>query len=181
MLARKSSSPIIGNGQKKNGNYMMDITIRDAIPDDSAQVLTLIKGLARYERAEDEVVATVDDIEGALFGENARTRALIAELDRNSVGFALFFYNFSTWTGKYGIYLEDLFVEPEFRGYGIGQALMKHLARIAVDEDCARFEWSVLDWNEPSIRFYEALGAEAQSEWIGYRLSGDALKKLTTD
>lgn len=157
---------------------MATITIRDARIEDAAQILAFIKGLAAYEKAPHEVIATVADIERALFGDNARVRAVIGELDQVPAGFALFFYNYSTWTGKYGIYLEDLFVLPEHRGAGLGKALLKHLAQIAVAEDCSRFEWSVLDWNEPAIGFYESLGAEAQSEWIGYRLSGEALARL---
>lgn len=157
---------------------MTGITIRDARIEDADLILAFIKGLARYEKAEHEVVATAADIRRAIFGEDARVRAVIGEVDGNAAGFALFFYNFSTWTGKYGIYLEDLFVEPEHRGAGLGKALLTHLARLAVDEGCTRFEWSVLDWNRPAIDFYEALGAEAQSEWIGYRLSGRALQAL---
>jgi len=160
---------------------MATINIRDARIEDAAQILAFIKGLAAYEKAPHEVIATVADIERALFGESARVRAVIGEVDQAPAGFALFFYNFSTWTGKYGIYLEDLFVLPEHRGAGLGKALLRHLAQIAVAEDCSRFEWSVLDWNEPAIGFYESLGAEAQSEWIGYRLSGEALAALAAD
>jgi GNAT superfamily N-acetyltransferase len=157
---------------------MATISIRDARIEDAAQILAFIKGLAAYEKAPHEVIATVADIERALFGDNARVRAVIGELGRAPAGFALFFYNYSTWTGKYGIYLEDLFVLPEHRGAGLGKALLRHLAQIAVAEDCSRFEWSVLDWNDPAIGFYESLGAKAQSEWIGYRLSGEALARL---
>ncbi len=154
------------------------IEIREAVPTDVDVILAFIRGLARYEKAEDEVVATTDDLADALFGQTAKTRCLIAESDGTAVGFALFFYNFSTWTGRYGIYLEDLFVDEEHRGTGAGFALMERLAQIAVSEGCTRFEWSVLDWNKPSIDFYESLGAEAQSEWIGYRMSGNALRQL---
>ena len=152
------------------------ITIRPAQPGDVTLILDLIKGLAEYERAPEQAKATAQDIEQALFQTNPRARALICSVDGQPAGFALYFYNFSTWTGKSGIYLEDLFVEPAYRGRGAGKALLRTLARIAVAEDCTRFEWSVLDWNEPAIRFYEAFGAEPQSEWIGYRLSGDALQ-----
>lgn len=155
-------------------------TVREATPDDLPDILEFIRGLARYEHAEDEVVATVDDLHAALFGENAKARCLIAELDTHSVGCAVFFYNFSTWTGQYGIYLEDLFVEEAHRGTGAGLALMRALAKIAVDEGCTRFEWSVLDWNQPSINFYERLGARAQPEWIGYRMAGDVLARLAS-
>ena len=154
------------------------MTVRAARPGDVRAILRFIRGLARYEKAESEVVATIDDLSEALFGENARTRCLIAEDDGQAVGFALFFYTFSTWTGRYGIHLEDLFVEETHRGSGVGFALMERLAQIAVQEGCARFEWNVLDWNTPSIDFYEALGAEPLSEWIGYRLSGHALERL---
>lgn len=160
----------------------MSITVRQAVPDDIEAILDFIRGLARYEKAEDEVVATTADLHAALFGPAAKTRCLLAERSGEEgaepVGFALFFYNFSTWTGKYGIYLEDLFVDAGHRGTGAGFALMERLAQIAIEEDCARFEWSVLDWNTPSIQFYDSLGAEPQSEWIGYRLSGDALRRL---
>ena len=159
----------------------MSIEVRDAGPDDTETILEFIRGLARYEHAEDEVVATPTDIKKALFGENAKARCLIAESEEQPVGFALFFYSFSTWTGKYGIYLEDLFVNEESRGKGAGMALMKRLAAIAVSEDCTRFDWSVLDWNQPSIDFYEWLGADPQSEWIAYRLSGNALHRLAGD
>jgi GNAT superfamily N-acetyltransferase len=152
------------------------ITIRPAQPGDVTLILELIKGLAEYERAPEQAKATAQDIEKALFQPNPGAHALICSVDGQPAGFALYFYNFSTWTGKSGIYLEDLFIEPAYRGRGAGKALLKTLARIAVAEDCTRFEWSVLDWNEPAIRFYEAFGAEPQSEWIGYRLSGDALR-----
>ena len=152
------------------------LDIRPAQPDDVTLILDLIKGLAEYERAPEQAKATAQDIEKALFQPNPRAKALICSVDGQPAGFALYFYNFSTWTGKSGIYLEDLFVEPAYRGRGAGKALLRALARIAIAEDCTRFEWSVLDWNEPAIRFYEAFGAEPQSEWIGYRLSGDALR-----
>ena len=152
------------------------LNIRPAQPDDVTLILDLIKGLAEYERAPEQAKATAQDIEKALFQPNPRAKALICSVDGQPAGFALYFYNFSTWTGKSGIYLEDLFIEPAYRGRGAGKALLRTLARIAIAEDCTRFEWSVLDWNEPAIRFYEAFGAEPQSEWIGYRLSGDALR-----
>jgi GNAT superfamily N-acetyltransferase len=152
------------------------LDIRPAQPDDVALILDLIRGLAEYEKAPEQAKATAQDIKKALFQPNPGAHALICSVDGQPAGFALYFYNFSTWTGKSGIYLEDLFIEPAYRGRGAGKALLKTLARIAVAEDCTRFEWSVLDWNEPAIRFYEAFGAEPQSEWIGYRLSGDALR-----
>ena len=128
-----------------------------------------------YEKAPAEVIATEDLLRNALFGDAARAFPLICELDGEPVGFAIYFYNFSTWLGKYGIFLEDLYITPDYRGHGAGKALLKYLARLAVKEDCGRFEWNVLDWNTPAIRFYEACGAVAMSEWVGYRLSGEAL------
>tara|TARA_B100000519_G_scaffold71972_1_gene61977 strand:- start:1102 stop:1641 length:540 start_codon:yes stop_codon:yes gene_type:complete len=160
------------------GERLVSINIRPADPGDVDAILAFIRGLARYEHAEKEVVATTADLDAALFGANAKVHCLIAETGNTSVGCAIYFYNFSTWIGKYGIYLEDLFVEEAHRGAGAGLALMQALATIAIDEGCTRFEWSVLDWNQPSIDFYERLGAEAQSEWIGYRMSGDVLAQL---
>ena len=160
-------------------SYTSDgITIRPAQPGDVTLILDLIKGLAEYERAPEQAKATAQDIEQALFQTNPRARALICSVDGQPAGFALYFYNFSTWTGKSGIYLEDLFVEPAYRGRGAGKALLRTLARIAVAEDCTRFEWSVLDWNELAINFYKSLGAKPQDEWVGYRLTGQALKEL---
>mgnify|MGYP001205639294 CR=1 FL=1 len=155
-------------------------TVREATPADLPDILGFILGLARYEHAEDEVVTSIDDLDAAIFSGSARVRCLIAQSNGLSVGCAIFFYNFSTWTGKYGIYLEDLFVEEAHRGKGAGLALMRALANIAVEEGCTRFEWSVLDWNQPSIDFYEQLGAQAQSEWIGYRMAGDVLSRLAS-
>ncbi|MEE4660144.1 MAG: GNAT family N-acetyltransferase [Halieaceae bacterium] len=157
------------------------LTIRNATPADTAQILAFVHGLARYEKAEHEVVATEDDLHQALFGDDAVAAALLCETDGEAIGFALYFYNFSTWTGKRGIFLEDLFVDPGHRGKGAGKALLTHLARIAVARNCGRFEWNVLDWNEPSIRFYESLGAKPLSEWVGYRLTGEALHTLAEE
>jgi GNAT superfamily N-acetyltransferase len=117
-------------------------------------------------------------IEASLFAENASARALICERDGQPIGYAVYFFNYSTWLGRNGLYLEDLYVTPEIRGTGAGKALLKHLARIAVAQDCGRFEWSVLDWNEPAIKFYESLGARPQDEWTTYRLTGAALLAL---
>jgi GNAT superfamily N-acetyltransferase len=152
------------------------IEIRQAIAEDSALVLGFITELAIYEKAENEVTATVSDIENSLFGGNSSTEAVICSMDNVPVGFAVYFFNYSTWLGKHGLYLEDLYVSPEFRGSGAGMALLKHLAGIAVSRNCGRFEWSVLDWNEPAIRLYQSMGAKPQNEWVGYRLSGKALK-----
>ena len=146
--------------------------------EDSPVILRLITDLAIYEKAEDAVIATVSDIEQTLFGNESTTAALICELDGQVVGFAVYFFNYSTWLGKRGLYLEDLFVSPEHRGCGAGKALLVHLAKIAVSNQCGRFEWSVLDWNEPAIKFYQALGAEPQNEWVSYRLTGQALIDL---
>lgn len=147
---------------------------------DGEAVFSFIRDLAVYEKLLDDVVATQGDIERALFGANPRVFCDIAEWDGVPAGFALWFYNFSTFRGRHGIYLEDLFVRPAFRGKGLGRALLQHLAKRAVAEDCARVEWSVLDWNEPSIKFYESLGAIAMEEWTVFRLTGDALRKLGT-
>ena len=155
---------------------MKKVLVRQADRGDTARIIELIRGLAEYEKAPEQAVAKVEDIDHALFQAQPRVHALMSEVDGKAVGFALYFFNFSTWTGKSGVYLEDLYVEPEFRGYGAGKALLKEVARIAVAQDCARFEWSVLDWNEPAIRFYEAFGARPQTEWVGYRLTGQALR-----
>ena len=152
--------------------------VRTATKADSELVFSFIRELAEYEKLLDDVVATTGDIERALFGANPRVFCDIAEWDGQPAGFALWFYNFSTFRGRHGIYLEDLFVRPAFRGKGLGKALLQHLAKRAVAEGCARVEWSVLDWNEPSIEFYKSLGAIPLEEWTVFRLTGDALKKL---
>ena len=154
----------------------MSLTIRKATTEDTTLILHFVTELAIYEKAEYEVVATESDIRKTLFGENASAHALICSIDDKPIGFAVYFYNYSTWLGKNGLYLEDLYVSSKHRGSGAGKALLKHLANIAVAENCGRFEWSVLDWNEPAIDFYQSIGAKPQDEWIGYRLSGDALK-----
>jgi len=157
---------------------MPNIEIRPASAGDASLIMRFITDLAIYENAEDAVVATEDDIRNSLFGQGSTTLALICEIDARPAGFAVYFYNYSTWLGKHGLYLEDLFVSPEFRGLGAGKALLKHLAKIAVAKNCGRFEWSVLDWNEPAIKFYQALGAKPQDEWVPYRLTGKALLDL---
>ena len=154
---------------------MQDIVIRPAAAADAELILRFVKELARYEEAEHEVVATVADIEASIFGPDSTVGALVCELDGAPVGFAVWFYNFSTWQGRKGLYLEDLYVSPEHRGAGAGKAMLRYLAQKAVAEGCGRFEWSVLDWNEPAIRFYESIGARPKSEWIMYQLSGRAL------
>lgn len=150
--------------------------IRTATEQDCALILQFVRELADYENALHEVIASEEDLRLALFGPDAKAHGLICDVDNTPAGFAIYFFNFSTWLGKYGLFLEDLYVSPDHRGGGAGKALLKHLAQIAVAKDCGRFEWNVLDWNEPAIKFYESFGAQPQSEWIGYRLSGDALQ-----
>lgn len=154
---------------------MSGIEIRQATIEDSTLILGFVRELAIYEKAEHEVSATVADIENALFRSETTTEAVICSADGRPIGFAVYFFNFSTWLGRHGLYLEDLYVSPEYRGSGAGKALLKHLARFAVSRGCGRFEWTVLDWNEPARRFYESIGAEPQSEWVNYRLAGQAL------
>lgn len=154
------------------------ITIREAIIDDAGLILHFVRELAIYEKAEHEVLADEDAIRRIIFGEDSRVDALICEHQGEPIGFAVYFYNYSTWLGKMGLFLEDLYVSPQHRGLGAGKALLQRLARTAVERDCGRFEWNVLDWNEPSIKFYESLGAEPLHEWVGYRLTGDALSAL---
>ncbi len=153
-------------------------TIRPARPDDSAAIATLIRELAAYERLEHEAQATADDLRRHLFGERPAAEALIAEVDGQAIGFALYFTNFSTFRGRPGLYLEDLFVRPEHRGRGIGRGLLASVARLAVARGCARVEWAVLDWNEPSIGFYRSLGARPMDEWTVFRLADEPLARL---
>jgi GNAT superfamily N-acetyltransferase len=154
------------------------VTLRPASPADIAVLLDLVHALAHYEKAPHEVEMTVPMLHEALFGTQPLARAVLAETDGAVAGFALFFTSFSTWTGRAGLYLEDLFVRPEVRGRGIGRALLRHLAREAVRLGCARLEWSVLDWNRPAIDFYQSLGAVPIDEWTRYRLKGEALAAL---
>ena len=154
------------------------ILLRPATPADIPLILELIRGLAEYERLADAAVATEAGLHEQLFGERPAADVLIAEADGEPAGFALFFHSFSTFLGKRGLYLEDLFVRPAFRGLGLGKHLMAALARIAVQRDCGRFEWSVLDWNEPAIGFYRRIGAVGMDEWTVQRLEGDALHAL---
>ena len=156
----------------------MSIRIRTATKDDVPVVAELIRGLARYEKLEHEVVMTEDLLAAGLFGERPYAEVLLAVDEDRPVGFALFFHNFSTFLGRPGLYLEDLFVVPEDRGSGIGHALLEHLARLAVDRGCGRLEWAVLDWNRDAIAFYERLGARPNSDWTVYRLTGEALTTL---
>jgi len=156
----------------------MTVVIRKAEPADVPVIAGLIRGLARYEKLEDGVSLTEELLAKNLFGPRRYAETLLAEEDGTPVGFALFFHNFSTFLALPGIYLEDLFVVPEQRGRGIGRALLKRLAKIAVERGCGRLEWSVLDWNRDAIGFYERLGAMPNSEWTVYRLAGEALTSL---
>lgn len=156
----------------------MSLSIRPATELDAAVVHVFIRDLAEYEKLLHEVEASQADIAAILFGANPRAFCDIAELDGAPIGFALWFYNLSTFTGRHGIYLEDLYVRPAVRGLGAGKALLAGLARRCVDEGLSRLEWAVLDWNAPSIAFYDSLGATAKTDWITRRLSGEALKKL---
>lgn len=157
----------------------MSYRIRNATAADAATILRFITELAVYEKAGHEVEATVETLADSLFGLKAVTRTVICETETGDpVGFAVWFYNYSTWQARKGLYLEDLYVTPEHRGAGAGRKLLRHLAQVAVAEGCGRFEWSVLDWNEPAIRVYEAIGAEPQREWMRYRLTGDRLKQF---
>ncbi|MDD2051116.1 GNAT family N-acetyltransferase [Pseudomonas putida] len=154
----------------------MPFEIREARPSDAPQILAFITELAEYERARHEVIASVVDIERSLFSEGATAHGLICLREGQPVGFAVFFFSYSTWLGRNGLYLEDLYVTPEQRGTGAGKKLLRHLARIACANDCGRLEWSVLDWNEPAINFYKSIGAQPQDEWVRYRMDGDVLR-----
>ncbi len=156
----------------------MTITIRPASPADVGTILGFVRELAEFERAPDEVISTEAVMHEALFGAHPAAEAIIADTEGVSVGMAVFYHNFSTWTGVRGIWLDDLYVTPDARGSGAGRALLSHLAGIAVDRGCQRFEWWVLDWNERAIEFYRKVGAEAMDEWTTQRLTGDALRKL---
>lgn len=154
------------------------IEIREATADDAPLILQFIRGLAEYEKLAHEAVATEAGLRATLFGERPQAEVILAFDGGEPAGFALFFHNYSTFLGKRGLYLEDLFVNPDARGKGVGRALLVELARIAKARDCGRFEWSVLDWNEPAIKFYKSLGARPLDEWTIFRVTGDALDKL---
>ncbi len=157
-----------------------EFLIRHARREDAALILGFIRELATYEKLAHEVTATKKDIETHLFGTRPAAEAIIAEYQRTPVGFALFFHNFSTFVGRPGLYLEDLYVKPEFRGKGYGRKMLAWLARLAVQRGCGRFEWAVLDWNAPTIRFYQSLGARIMQEWRINRVTGEALTHLAT-
>ena len=158
----------------------MSLTIRRARPEDSAEIFSLVRELAEYEKLSHEVEATEPMIADALFSDNPRLYCEIAEWNGEVAGFAVWFVNFSTFSGRFGIYLEDLFVRPQFRGNGIGKALLADLARTCVDNGWSRLQWSVLDWNAPSIAFYKSLGAVLMDEWTVCRVSGPALDALAS-
>jgi len=152
--------------------------IRSARPEESAIILRLIKDLAEYEKAPDQVEATESDLKATIFSKEPKVFCDVVEVDGEIVGMAIWFLNYSTWQGTHGIYLEDLFIKPEYRGRGYGKALLIHLAKLCEEKGYGRFQWWVLDWNSPAIDFYRSLGAEAMDEWTVYRVSGKALKDL---
>lgn len=156
----------------------MALTIRPATVADVPQILAFVRALATYEREPHAVVATEDDLLRDGFGPNPFYFCLIADLDATPAGFALYFFNYSTWMGRPGLYLEDIFVLPELRGRGVGKALLKRVAAIAVETRCPRMQWEVLDWNTPAIEFYRTMGAEFLDEWRNVRISGDPLRRL---
>ncbi|MGO2333773.1 GNAT family N-acetyltransferase [Providencia sp.] len=148
----------------------MNIEIKPATLENATLILEMIIELADYEKARHEVKATVTDIENSLFGPNSKTEALMCYVDGKPAGYAVFFTSYSTWLGNNGIYLEDLYISPDFRGTGAGKTLLKHIAILACERKCQRLEWSVLDWNQPAIDFYKSIGAEPQDEWVRYRM-----------
>jgi GNAT superfamily N-acetyltransferase len=154
------------------------LTIRPARPDDAALVFDFIRGIADFEKLSHELIATEQDIRAALAGDQPRVEVLLADWDGQPAAFALFFHNFSTFVGRRGLYLEDLYVRPEFRGKGIGKRLLLELVRLAQDRKCGRMEWVALDWNQSAIEFYEQLGARQLKEWVLFRLAGDQIRKL---
>lgn len=158
-----------------------DVHLRDATPDDVPLILRFIRELAEYERMLPEVVASEATLHDSLFGERRSAEVVLAFRGETPVGFAVFFLNFSTFLGRPGLYLEDLYVRPEERSAGIGRRLLAHLARLAVERRCGRMEWSVLDWNSPAIGFYSRLGARAMDEWTVFRLSGESLESLARE
>jgi GNAT superfamily N-acetyltransferase len=158
----------------------MSFQIRDATPSDIDAIYDYIHALAEYEKAPEEAVLSKSDLSQSLFGQSPQVYCLLSVQDEQVTGIAIWHLNYSTWLGKHGIYLEDLFIDPKFRGQGHGKALLVRLAQICVERGLARFSWWVLDWNKPSIDFYESLGAKAMDEWTVFRVSGDALTKLAS-
>lgn len=158
-----------------------DFRLRRASEDDCGLILGFIKELAEYEKLAHEVVASIDILKETLFGEKSYAEVVIGEYQNTAVGYALFFHNFSTFTGRPGIYLEDLYVQPSLRGKGFGKCLLAYLAKLAVERNCTRVEWSVLDWNEPSIQFYRSIGALPMDEWTVQRLHGEALTSFANE
>ena len=157
-----------------------EILIRQALKEDVGLILSFIKELADYEKLSDAVTANEELLSKTLFGEESVTKSLLAFYDNKPAGFAIYFYNFSTFIGKPGLYLEDVYVKPELRGKGIGKQILIYLANIAKEKDCGRFEWSVLDWNEPSIKFYKNLGAKPMDEWTVFRLDKKGIENLAS-
>jgi GNAT superfamily N-acetyltransferase len=161
-----------------NNSLSLDFCLRSPTPDDVPAIFALIQALAEYENLTHAVTGTVEALKLDLFSDRPKIEAVVAEVDTQIVGFALFFQNYSTFLTKSGIYLEDIFVLPEYRGAGIGKALLKYLANLAIDRGCGRLEWSVLDWNQPAISFYEAIGAKILPDWRICRLTGEDLIKM---
>lgn len=160
---------------------MSELIVRAATIDDIGSLFKFIKDLAIYEKAEHEVLATEQSLKESIFSDNSHVFALICELDGMAIGSAIYFFNYSTWLAKPGLYLEDLYVMPEYRGKGAGIKLLKTMAKIAENKGCARFEWSCLDWNTPSREFYHSIGAQAQEEWVSYRMTGKTLSDFAAD
>lgn len=156
----------------------MSDVIRPARRADVPELLRLINDLARYEEAQDQVTATEPQLVSTLFNDRPMVYAIVAEDQERLVAMAFYYYSFSTWQGRYGLYMKDMFVEPDYRQQGLGRAMMARLAAIAQKHNCGRFEWSVLDWNDPAIAFYRKCGAEPKAEWVRYRLDGDSLQAL---
>lgn len=157
----------------------MTYTIRSAVPSDASTILTFIRELGAYEKLEHQITATIHDVKKTLFCDQPKAEVLIAEVGGEPAGFALFFHNYSTFLCKYGLYIEDIYVREEFRGYGIGKGLLRHICALAKERDCGRVEWWCLDWNKPSIDFYLNLGAEAMSDWTVYRLDRQGIERIS--
>jgi GNAT superfamily N-acetyltransferase len=168
-------------GIKYREDKIMSVKIRSAVPADLPRILQFIHDLAEYEKAPDEVELSLGDLKDSLFGVNPQVFCLISEVDNEISGFAVWHLNYSTWLGKHGIYLEDLYVDPKFRGLGHGKALLRKLAQICIENGYKRLQWWVLDWNESAIDFYKSIGAEPMDEWTVFRVSGSSLRKLATE